>query len=199
MPVVLMNTNSYKVWVRQPLLAADLVEVEHHLWDYQPSMSREGDEVTVSFHPVPSQEVQEDILSSAVNSTQDNSNNINETIKRTTFGPRPDVNDSDLDFAKELDQLSFPVNLGDVEMMKAQQIRFLQLVYDNQSVFSLCDEDLGPCDHLKHTIPTTMDKLVYLPRRTIPVQLQAEVHKCLDAWLRQVSFTHHIVLMLCKW
>ena len=30
-----------------------------------------------------------------------------------------------------------------------------------------------------------MDKLVYLPHRTIPVQLKAEVRKCLDAWLRQ--------------
>ena len=70
-------------------------------------------------------------------------------------------------------------------MTRAQQIRFLQLVYNNQSVFSLCDEDLGLCDHLKHTIPTTTDKPVYLPHRKIPVQLQAEVSKCLDAWLRQ--------------
>ena len=85
------------------------------------------------------------------------------TSKRTTFGPQPDFNDSGLDFAKELEQLPFPVNLGDVEMMKAQQIRFLQLVYDNQSVFSLGDEDLGLCDCLKHTIPTAIDKPVYLP------------------------------------
>ena len=70
-------------------------------------------------------------------------------------------------------------------MSKAQQVRFLKLIYDNQAVFSLCDEDLGLCDCLKHTIPTTTDKPVYLPCRTIPVQLQAEVCKCLDAWLRQ--------------
>ena len=30
-----------------------------------------------------------------------------------------------------------------------------------------------------------MDKPVYLPHRTIPVQLQAEVWKCLDTWIRQ--------------
>ena len=70
-------------------------------------------------------------------------------------------------------------------MSKIQQIRFLELIYDNQSVFSLCDEDLGLCDCLKHTIPTTMDKSVYLPHQTIPVQLQAEVHKCLHTWLKQ--------------
>ena len=70
-------------------------------------------------------------------------------------------------------------------MSKSQQVRFLELIYDNKSVFSLCDEDLGLCDHLKHTIPTITDKPVYLPHRTIPVQLQAEVRKCLDTWLKQ--------------
>ena len=68
-------------------------------------------------------------------------------------------------------------------MSRAQQVRFLELIYNNQVVFLLCDEDLGLCDHLKHTIPVTMDKPVYLPHRTIPVQLQAEVRKCLNAWL----------------
>ena len=70
-------------------------------------------------------------------------------------------------------------------MNELQQKQFLELIYDNQSVFSLCDEDLGLCDHLKHTIPTTMDRPIYLPHRMIPVQLQAEVRKCLDTWLRQ--------------
>ena len=70
-------------------------------------------------------------------------------------------------------------------MSELQQIRFLELIYDNKSVFSLCDEDLGLCDHLKHMIPTTTDKPVYLPHRTIPVQLQAEVRTCLDTWLKQ--------------
>ena len=85
----------------------------------------------------------------------------------------------------ELSRLPFPVNMGEVNMSELQQKRFLELIYDNQSVFSLCDEDLGLCDHLKHTIPTTTDRPIYLPHRTIPVQLQAEVRKCLDTWLRQ--------------
>ena len=69
-------------------------------------------------------------------------------------------------------------------MSKVQQIQFSELIYDNQSVFSLCDEDLGLCDYL-HTIPSTTDKPVYLPHHTIPVQLQAEVCKSLDTWLKQ--------------
>ena len=51
-------------------------------------------------------------------------------------------------------------------MSKEQQVRFLKLIYDNQVVFSLCDEDLDLCDCLKHTIPTTTDKPVYLLHRT---------------------------------
>ena len=62
---------------------------------------------------------------------------------------------------------------------------FLELIYDHQSIFSLCDEDLGLCDRLKHTIPTMTTKPVYLLHHTIPVQLQTEVCKCLDTWLKQ--------------
>ena len=72
-----------------------------------------------------------------------------------------------------------------MELSPSQQKQFLELIYDHQGVFSLCDEDLGLCDCLKHTIPTTTMKPVYLPHHTIPVQLQTEVHKCLDTWLKQ--------------
>ena len=34
-PIVLVNTKSYNIWIRQPLLAADVVEVESCPWDYQ--------------------------------------------------------------------------------------------------------------------------------------------------------------------
>ena len=66
-----------------------------------------------------------------------------------------------------------------------QQKQFLNLIYDYNSVFSLHDKDLGLCDWLKHTILTTTDKPIYLPHRTIPVQLQVEVCECLDTWLWQ--------------
>ena len=46
-------------------------------------------------------------------------------------------------------------------------------------------QGLGYCDALKHSIPTTTDKPVYLPHHQIPVQLQSEVRKCLDNWLKQ--------------
>ena len=105
--------------------------------------------------------------------------------KKPKFGSWPIYSSLELDFDKELSRPPFPLNLGKVEMSKDQQVRFLELIYNNQSVFSLGDEDLGLCDHLKHTIPVTTDKPVYLLHRTIPVQLQAEVRKCLDTWLKQ--------------
>ena len=52
-------------------------------------------------------------------------------------------------------------------------------------MFSLHDGDLGYCDVLKHSIPVSSNKPVYLPHRAIPVQLQSEVRKCLDTWLKQ--------------
>ena len=68
-PVALLNTNSYNVWIWQPLLAADIVEVEDCPWDYQPVMSHDGNQIKVSFCPVPSSEVQEEILSASISNS----------------------------------------------------------------------------------------------------------------------------------
>ena len=61
-PVTLLNTNSYNVWIWQSLLATDIVEVEHCPWDFHSIMSHDGDQVQVSFCPVPMLEVQEEVL-----------------------------------------------------------------------------------------------------------------------------------------
>ena len=80
----------------------------------------------------------------------------------------------------------------------------LNLVYDNQQVFSLCDGDLGFCNKFTHTILTTTDMPIYLPYRTMQWQLQGEVCKCLDTWLRYgifrpsgSSYASHVVIV-CK-
>ena len=102
-----------------------------------------------------------------------------------TFGPCPDTNAADFNFQQEVECLPFKLNLGDVHLEKEHQARFIDLIYSNQEVFSLHDEDLGYCNKLTHTISTSTDKSVYLPHRTIPRQLQGEVHKCLNTWLCQ--------------
>ena len=189
-PITLINTNSYNVWIRQQLLAADIVEVDHCPWDYHSTMSRDGGDVRVLFQPVPTPDVQVDISSVNVTQTEKKARD-KETTKgvdqeeRPKFGPRPKFNSKNFDFKKELERLPFPLNIGEVEFSQLQQRHFLELIYNHQNVFSLCDEDLGLCDRLKHTIPTTTTKPVYLPHHTIPVQLQTEVCKCLDTWLKQ--------------
>ena len=65
-PITLVNTNSYHVWIKQQLLAADIVEVDHCPWDYHSTMSHDGGEVQVSFRPVPTLDVQADIFSVCV-------------------------------------------------------------------------------------------------------------------------------------
>ena len=107
-------------------------------------------------------------------------------IERLEFGPRLDTNSTEFNFKDELDWVPFQLNIRkETNLMQEQQSHFINLVYDNKEVFSLHDEDLGYCNLIKHTIPTTTDKPVYLPHHTIPRQLQGEVCKCLDTWLWQ--------------
>ena len=148
-PVALMNTNSYNVWIRQPLLAADIVEAEDCPWDYQTSMSSDGNKINISFCPLPSTELQAEISAISAN-TAEPGNNLEKTTnseggERPKFGSRPDFNRK-FDFDKELGQLPFLVNMGEVEMTESQKKQFIQLIYDHQSVFSLCDKDLSLCD-----------------------------------------------------
>ena len=115
--VILANTNSYNIWICQPLLAADIVEVESCPWDYQTILSREDKNIKASFCRVPPPEVQEEVFANAVVS-QDSKGS--ETVddngtsgkKPKKFRPRPDFNSPDYDFDKELARLPFPLNLG---------------------------------------------------------------------------------------
>ena len=153
------------------LLAADIVEVDHCPWDYHSNMSHDGNEVQVSFCPVPTPDVQADVLSVSVTKTESKAGESvttkeGEQGERPKFGPRPKFDSKAFDFKQELVWLPFPVNIEEVELSVSQQKCFLKLVYDHQSIFSLCDEDLGLCDWLKHTIPTMTMKPVNLPHRT---------------------------------
>ena len=73
-------------------------------------MSHDGNQIKVSFCPVPSQEIHEEILSASINNTTDtdDSNKSNksakkESGKRSKFGPRPQFDSPNFDFKKELD------------------------------------------------------------------------------------------------
>ena len=57
--VILLNTNSYNVWIRQPLYAATIWDVELKDWDYEPiiTKSEEADTFEVKLQPVPPEDL----------------------------------------------------------------------------------------------------------------------------------------------
>ena len=54
-PVTLINTNDYNVWIRQPLFAAELYEVEEQQWEHETVFVHEegSNDIKVHFQPVP--------------------------------------------------------------------------------------------------------------------------------------------------
>ena len=81
--------------------------------------------------------------------------------------------------------MPFELNIGDAPLTHEQQAHLTDIIYNHTEVFSLFDRDLGFCDVLKHSIPTTTDKPVYWLHQQAPVQSQSKVWKCLDNWLKQ--------------
>ena len=206
--VCLQNTNDHNVWIRQPLYAGDLWDVDKEDWEYEPVLVKDAEtnNIMVKFQQVPPEHLREEIFSQAAEmfgpdkTDKDGETKTKEKEKESDpqktpkhsadqqppkFGPHPDTSNADFDFITELDRLPFTINIGEAPLSREQQSRFIDLIYDYKEVFSLYDGDLGFCDALKHSIPTTTDKPVYLPHWQIPVQLQQEVRKCLESWLKQ--------------
>ena len=134
----------------------------------------------MAFQPLPLADIM-----ATVKSGHDEPGTKLSTEPRPTFGPHPNTDVADFNFQKEVECLPFKLNLGDIPLEKEHQAKFISLIYSHQEVFSLHDEDLGYCNKLTHTIPTSTDKPVYLPHRTIPRQLKGEVCKCLNTWLHK--------------
>ena len=96
-PIILMNTNSYNIWIRQPLLAANVVEVDHCPWDHTTIMTQDSEEIKISYHQIPTAEVQEEILSSTIQQqdsnlkdqtqTQSEENESKTPKEKPKFGP----------------------------------------------------------------------------------------------------------------
>ena len=169
------------IW--QPLLAAELFIVDQiEEIEHRANMERQGDNIQISFSPVAPNSIRvrlEQVESVTPDIDPPSSN------EKPSFGPRPDVKFANFDFKAEIDHLPFKLNMGTaIEMTCEQQSQFINIIYDHPQVFSLHDEDLGFCNKIKHMIPMTSDRPVYLLHCTIPPQLLGEVHKCLDTWLR---------------
>ena len=63
-----------------------------------------------------------------------------------TFGPHPNTLVANFNLKKKKNSIFLSSNLGDVPLEKEHQAISINLIYSNQEVFSLHDEDLGYCD-----------------------------------------------------
>ena len=70
--VILLNTNTYKVWICQPLYAANIFDVKLKDWEYEPIMTKSEDSntVEVKLQQVPPEDLREEILSYAAKAEQ---------------------------------------------------------------------------------------------------------------------------------
>ena len=165
-------------WLTELFSMDQIEKIEHRA-----NMERQGDNIQISFSPVAPNSIRvrsEQVESITPDITPPTSDD------KPSFGPRPDVKSANFDFQAEIDCLPFKLNMGTtIDMTHEQQSQFINIIYNHPEVFSLHDEDFGFCNKIKHTIPTTLDRPVYLLHCTIPPQLLGEVHKCLDTWLRQ--------------
>ena len=65
--VCLQNTNDHNVWIRQPLYAGDLWDVDKEDWEYEPLLVKDAktNNITVKFQQVPPEHLREEIFSQA--------------------------------------------------------------------------------------------------------------------------------------
>ena len=105
--VILLNTNSYNVWIQQPLYAATIWDVELKEWDYKPILIKdeESDTVEIKLQQVPPEDLREEILSNATEvdpetSTTSDKKGSQEKDEKPSFGIRLDTRSPDFDFKK---------------------------------------------------------------------------------------------------
>ena len=110
MPVILINTTKQNVWLWQPLLAAELYNVEYHPIEHQADMEVKGDVVNISFLPVVPNTIRVQVEQVESTPTDISTPNPNEKL---VFGPRPDTQSADFDFEAEVKCLPFKLNLGE--------------------------------------------------------------------------------------
>ena len=114
-----MNTNSYNLWIQQPLLAAELYDVDNHPWDYETTVTHEesSDTIKFGFQPVPTAELQAEIMATSQESVNEDSNGEtkaeDEDVIKPKFGPRPDTSSPNFKFKAELEHLPLKLNLGE--------------------------------------------------------------------------------------
>ena len=79
-PVTLVNTNNYNIWLRQPLPAAKLYNIEYHPWEYKAIMNQDWSDIKIRFQVIPSAKIC--VAVTQVKAESDDSDKI-KTVGRT--------------------------------------------------------------------------------------------------------------------
>ena len=66
MSVIMVNTASRNIWIRQPLLAADTYKVELLPWQYHANLNGEGNYIKISLQLAIPPEIEKDLQSNHV-------------------------------------------------------------------------------------------------------------------------------------
>ena len=117
--------------------------MEHFPWYYRVGFNHERDKLEVAFQPLPTADIMASIK--AVPNEPDQMPSKEEASPEPcpTLGPCSNIQVADFDLKKEIEHLPFKINLGDVPLDKEQKAN---LIYSNQEVFSLYNEDLSYCN-----------------------------------------------------
>ena len=98
-PIILINTTKWNIWLWQPLLTTKLYTAECHLVEYRADMEIKGDDDNISFLTVVPDTIR--VQSEQVETTSTDISPPNSS-ERLVFGPRPDTQAADFDFEAEI-------------------------------------------------------------------------------------------------
>ena len=91
MSVILVNTTSRNIWIRQPLLTADIYEVELHPWQYCANLNREGNDIKINFQlPIPP-DIECNLQCDQVEAEGRSATSEVQENPQPAFGPHPDM------------------------------------------------------------------------------------------------------------
>ena len=108
--VILLNTNSYNIWIRQLLYATTIWDVELKDWEYEPIITKSEDVDTfeIKLQQIPPKDLREEILSNAtevdpeVGETSDKDKS-KEKDEKPSFSARQHTKSPAFNFKKELE------------------------------------------------------------------------------------------------
>ena len=92
-PVILIDTNRYNVWIRQPLLAAELFDMECDEIAYRANMSQDENSILMGLQPVPPQLINTSSCQVEAGLIKPDS----PKIERPEFDPRPNTNSAEFE------------------------------------------------------------------------------------------------------